>query len=177
MREDPTAQRAGTRRYGRGMLIGAWILLMVVLTYGFSNYLERKTNPNADPQGSITSEGFAQVVLRRNSRGHYVANGTIDGAPVTFLLDTGATDVAISEALAERLKLRKGAMTMSRTANGTVRSWSARLREVRLGPIRMSGVRATILPGMAASEVLLGMSFLQHLEIVQRGDELTLRQF
>ncbi|MCB1759257.1 MAG: TIGR02281 family clan AA aspartic protease [Gammaproteobacteria bacterium] len=159
------------------MIIAAWVVLLIMLTYGFNGYLERKENPNRNPQSSVSDQGVAKVVLQRNARGHYVASGRINGVRVSFLLDTGATDVAVSEQLAGRLNLRKGAAALSRTANGTVRSWSTILDEVQLGSIRMQGVRASILPGMAASEVLLGMSFLKNLEWLQRGDELTLRQF
>jgi aspartyl protease family protein len=159
------------------MIVAAWVLMLIMLTYSFNAYLQRKENPNRNPESSVNDQGVAKVVLQRNSRGHYVASGRINGVRVSYLLDTGATDVAISEQLAERLNLRKGAATLSRTANGTVRSWSTTLNEVQLGSIRMQSVRASILPGMAASEVLLGMSFLKNLEWLQRGDELTLRQF
>ena len=118
-----------------------------------------------------------EVVLKRNPNGHYLAGGEINGVRVTFLLDTGATDVAISEELAKRLDLRRGAVRLSRTANGTVRSWNTVLDDVKLGSIRLGNVRASILPTMHAGEVLLGMSFLKQLELVQRGNMLTLKQY
>ena len=165
----------GTERLGRGMIFAAWLLLLALVTFAFSALLERQNNPNRDL--AILTEGNAppQVVLKRNRAGHYVATGQINGHPVTFLLDTGATDVAVPAALAERLGLRKGVQVINQTANGTVVSWRTRLAEVRLGPIRLRNVRAAILPGMDGREVLLGMSFLKHLEMVQRGDTLTLR--
>jgi aspartyl protease family protein len=95
---------------------------------------------------------------------------------VTFLLDTGATDVAVPQRLAARLGLEKGHASRSRTANGVVTTWRTVLDEVGIGPVRLQDIRASILPSMAGSEVLLGMSFLKRLELVQKGESLTLRQ-
>jgi len=64
----------------------------------------------------------------------------------------------------------------SQTANGVVPAWQTRLSEVGLGDIRLNNVRASILSGLDGDEVLLGMSFLQQLEMVQRGKHLLLRQ-
>ncbi len=171
------ADGAGVGRLGRWMMVAAWVLLLGILTLFFSEYLERQYNPNRQPVGSLGPDGVRQVVLVRNRAGHYVADGAINGRRVTFLVDTGATDVAVPLGLAQRLGLPRGPAVTSRTANGTVRTWRTRLDEVRLGPIRMRDVRASILPGMKGNEVLLGMSFLKHLELVQRGGELTLRQY
>jgi len=159
------------------MIVLAWLLLLVMLTFTFHHYLEQRENPNREPVSRIDQQGLREVVLKRNPSGHYVAGGKINGHPVTFLLDTGATDVAVSEHLANRLNLSKGTPRVSRTANGNVRSWNTLLDEVTLGSIRIKGVRASILPTMAAGEVLLGMSFLKQLELLQRGNQLTLRQY
>ncbi|MCP4283122.1 MAG: TIGR02281 family clan AA aspartic protease [Gammaproteobacteria bacterium] len=159
------------------MIVAAWLLLLALLTFTFQSYLERRENPNRNPESRVGETGTKEVVLMRSSNGHYLAGGEINGARVTFLLDTGATDVAVSEHLANRLKLRKGPARLSRTANGTVRSWNTVLDDVKLGSIRLKDVRASILPTMNAGEVLLGMSFLKQLELVQRGNLLTLKQY
>jgi aspartyl protease family protein len=125
----------------------------------------------------VDGDGVPQVVLKRNRSGHYVATGSINGFPVIFLLDTGATDVAVPRVVADRLGLKRGAPVVNQTANGQVTSWRTRLDEVRLGPVRRRNVRASILPNMQGSEVLLGMSFLKHLEMVQRDGRMTLRQY
>ncbi|MCP3665282.1 MAG: TIGR02281 family clan AA aspartic protease [Gammaproteobacteria bacterium] len=159
------------------MVYVAWILLVILLTLLFSKLLDHQNNPNQNPEGRLSAEGLPEVLLKRNRMGHYVASGRINGISVTFLLDTGATDVALSEKLAMRLLLDKGVAVTSRTANGTVISWRTRLNEVALGDIRLYDVRATVLPSMLDDEVLLGMSFLKRLEMVQRGDQLVLRQY
>lgn len=169
--------QAGVSRIGRWMMVGAWAVLFALLTLFFSSFLDRQSNPNRNPVGRVDGSGAAEVTLKRNRAGHYVADGAINGRRVTFLVDTGATDVAVPLELAQRLQLPRGPSMISRTANGNVTTWTTRLDEVRLGPIRMRNVRASILPGMKGGDVLLGMSFLKHLELVQRGRELTLRQY
>lgn len=159
------------------MIIAAWVLLLLLLTLFFGQVLEQRENPNVLPGGNISSQGVREVVLQRNAQGHYVASGMINGYPVVFLLDTGATDVAVSEALANRLGLEKRGGAFSHTANGVVAVWQTVLDRVTLGVIEMRDVRATILPELKpANQVLLGMSFLKKLELVQRDGVLTLRQ-
>ena len=172
---DNKSEAEGQRRMGKGMIIGAWVSLLIILTLLFSTYLERQNNPNTDPETSVTGL-VKEVVLQRNRSGHYVASGRINGRKVTFLLDTGATDVAVSDELASSLGLRHGMRITSQTANGAVTAWQTRLSEVGLGDIRLFNVRASILPGVKGDEVLLGMSFLKQLEMVQRGKYLLLRQ-
>lgn len=167
----------GVKSFGKGMMLAAWLLLLALLALSFNALLERQINPNQNPQGKVNAQGVREVVLKRNRAGHYVANGRINNASITFLLDTGATDVAVPESLAVRLGLQRGKAFHSRTANGTVTAWRTRLDEVALGPVVLKNVRASILPTMQGSDVLLGMSFLKKLELVQRGDSLTLRQY
>jgi aspartyl protease family protein len=165
-----------TRRTGRTMLILAWVGGLALLTLLFQDLLETKFNPNARPLIQRAEDGRQEVVLERNARGHYVADGQINGRPVTFLLDTGATDVAVPEGLADRLGLERGGGGISQTANGPIAVWQTTLDRVRLGSIELNGVRASIVPSMAARDpVLLGMSFLRQLEFVQRDGQLTLR--
>ena len=163
-------------RIGKGMVIAAWIFVLAFLAVFFDSALERQTNPNRQVEGSITGDGVAEVSLRRNRAGHYVANGQINGEEVVFLLDTGATDIALSARLADHLGLKRGRRLVARTANGNVLSYSTMLDEVRLGSIVLRRVRAAILPNMQG-QVLLGMSFLKRLEMVQKGNVLTLRQY
>ncbi len=161
---------------GRWMILVAWLLLFALLTLIFSRLIEEQANPNSAVETVTDGKGTRQVVLQRNRAGHYVATGLINGRTVTFLVDTGATDVALSATLANKLRLKRGAKYHSRTANGLVTAWHTLLERVTLGSIEMRNVRASILPSLAEDEVLLGMSFLKHLELVQRDGELQLRQ-
>lgn len=159
------------------MVFAGWIVFLLLLTLFFNNWLERQHNPNDNVISATNGDGAVEVVLQRNRLGHYLAAGEINGRPVTFLLDTGATDVSIPQSLARHLDLHQGAPRRYQTANGTIVTYATRLDSVRLGDIVRHNVRAHINPGMQQGEVLLGMSFLKHLEMVQRGSQLTLRHF
>ena len=159
---------------GRWMIVAAWVSLLALLTMLFSQWLEHQNNPNQQLRVTSGLQGDATVVLKRNRAGHYVAPGKINGVDVLYLLDTGATLVAVSSTLAEEAGLRPGAPSQSRTANGVVRSWLTEIDQLQLGPITMRNVKASILPDMPDDEVLLGMSFLKHLKLQQQGDELVI---
>jgi aspartyl protease family protein len=155
---------------GRGMIIAAWIGFAALLTFLFQDVLDRQWNPNQDL--AATSAEEAAVVLDRNRFGHYVATGSINGEPVEFLLDTGATHVSVPASLADRLGLKRGAPAQVSTANGVIRTWRTVIDEVALGPIVLRDVPAGINPAMDGDLVLLGMSVLKHLDLEQRGGTL-----
>ncbi len=165
-----------TKRLGFGMIVVAWVILLGLLTLLFGNVLETQQNPNREVQGRVLESGVREVMLRRNRSGHYVANGRINGQPVRFLLDTGATTVSVPAGLAKPLGLDRGRPQLANTANGVVTTYATRLDNVQLGELSVDNVRANINPGMRGDEILLGMSFLKHLEFTQRGDTLTIRQ-
>jgi len=158
------------------MTIAMWVVVLLLLTLFFQDWWERQQNPNRQLSMSVGADGVPELVLQRNRYGHYVASGAINGQPVVFMLDTGASDVSVPGDLADRLGLKPGRAMIYQTANGPVRVYGTRLDEVSLGAIRLGRVRASINPSMQGQKVLLGMSFLKHLEFTQRGDTLTLRQ-
>ena len=92
------------------------------------------------------------------------------------MLDTGATDVAIPQELAERLKLEKGPGVRLSTANGLSEGYRTRIDRLQLGDIVLRDVRALVAPGLGGTQVLLGMSALKQLEFSQKGGTLVLRQ-
>ncbi len=164
------------RPIGRGMLIIFWLMVIALLTWGFGNWEDQRQNPNARPE-TISGNGYQEVILNSNRQHHYVANGFINRSKVVFLLDTGATDVVIPEALAEKIGLQKGRSQMAMTANGSVRVYSTVIDQLQLGDIRLINVRASINPGMRGNEVLLGMSALSAVEFRQSNGQLILRQY
>mgnify|MGYP000367370637 FL=1 len=163
------------RRIGVGMTLAAWALFLLLLTWFASGYLERLNNPNVQVVSRVDPGGNLEVLLQQNRAGHYVATGAIDDVPVVFLVDTGATDVAVSREVAERIGIEKGFRVTINTANGTAYGWNTVLDKVTLGNIEMTAVPATIMPGLG-QEALLGMSFLKRLTLIQRGEELLIRQ-
>lgn len=92
------------------------------------------------------------------------------------MLDTGATDVAIPEALGRELGLERGSPVQLSTANGRTEGYRTRLTSLQLGDIRLQDVRAIVVPGLDGQTVLLGMSALKQLEFTQRGGTMLLRQ-
>jgi aspartyl protease family protein len=164
------------KRMGSVMQALAWLTFLVLGVLFFGDLLDKQYNPNQSLQTRYTEGGVREVVLQRNKFGHYVTSGEINGKPVTFMLDTGATGVAIPEVVANRLGLRRGRPFRTQTANGISTSYAATLDKASVGIIELRDVRAGITPGLQTDEVLLGMSFLKHIEFTQRGDTLTLRQ-
>ena len=165
------------KRMGLGMMIMAWVVLLGFGVVFFGDVLEKQFNPNQSLDTRVSAEGMREVVLQRNRFGHYVTSGTINGQPVTFMLDTGATGVAIPEPVAQRLKIPRGRAYRTQTANGLSTSYAATLDSVAVGDIELRNVQAGIAPGLAMEEILLGMSFLKHIEFTQRGNTLILRQY
>lgn len=170
-------ETSGQRRMGLIMQALAWALFMALVGTWLSGLLEERRNPNQSVETRYLENGAREVVLKRNRAGHYVTRGQINGHPVEFMLDTGATGIAIPESLAAELGLERGRRLSTRTANGIATAWATRLDRVSVGDIALEDVFASISPGLATSEVLLGMSFLRHIEFTQRGDTLILRQY
>jgi len=166
-----------TDRLGKIMAYITWFLVLGGLTLFFNNWLEKQHNPNQDVNSAITSEGVKEVQLTRNRAGHYVATGLLNTEPVDFLLDTGASDIALPTAIAQKLNLSKGQPIIYRTANGSVVGYMTTIKRVKLGDIEVFDVAAGINPGLEENFVLLGMSFLKQLEFTQRGKTLTIRQY
>jgi aspartyl protease family protein len=153
------------------MALVASLLVLGLLYLFFESSLQARTHPNRALQIAPGSE----LVLKRSRDGHYVFPGTINGQPVTFLLDTGATLVSVPAHLGGELGLKAGAPQQAMTANGTVTTRATRVDALAFGPFEIRGVPASLNPGMADNQVLLGMSVLKHLEFTQRGDTLILR--
>jgi aspartyl protease family protein len=171
-----TSPEQQQRKIGKGMVLAMWLILLGMLTLFFNNHLEKQHNPNQQVMKRELPDGEREVVLERNRYGHYVASGLINGQPVVFLLDTGATDISVPAHLAQQLGLQKGPRLTFQTANGIAYGYATRLDSVTLGNIRLTQLPASINPNVRDDEVLLGMSFLKHLEFSQKGNTLTLRQ-
>lgn len=149
-----------------------WAAVVAILL-GLTALFHALTRNDGGMRLQQTADGRVMVVLQRQRNGHFSAAGSINGHEVSFLVDTGATDVAISEKLARALGIEFGPAISLMTAAGPARGWMARLDTVQIGVLGLRDVRASISPGLG-DEVLLGMSFLKHFSIVQEGDTLVL---
>lgn len=163
-------------KVGKGMWAIAWIMGLVLLTLFFGDVLEKQQNPNQSPT-SYRDGNVIEVVLERNRFGHYVTSGTINDYPVVFMLDTGATGVAIPEEVANIIGLEKGMEYSTYTANGIGKGYRTRIDSLSFGDIKVTDLNAGIAPNMPGGQVLLGMSVLKKLEFTQRGNKLILRQY
>jgi aspartyl protease family protein len=118
----------------------------------------------------------AQIIIKQNGSGHYLAAGKINSHPVEFIVDTGATLVAVPGALAREMRLARGQQRTVYTANGHTKGFSTTLESIELQGLTKTGVPAIILTNMKTdNRVLLGMSFLRHFDLVTRNDKLTIQ--
>ncbi len=159
---------------GWGLIAAGWIGMLGVLYVFFDVVIDRQ-NPPQRPIDMQRSAGVSEWVLERNRAGHYVTPGTINGQPVTLLLDTGATLVSVPAHHGPMLGLTPGLHGTARTANGDVAIRLATIESLTFGPFQLRGIRASLNPGLKDDPVLLGMSALKHLEFTQRGKTLILR--
>ena len=165
------------KRMAGWMIAGAWIVLLGLLALFFQKYLDDDRNPNQRVRSAVDSDGAREVVLKRNRQGHYNVTGSINGHVVEFMLDTGATQIAIPASVAEKIGLRRLYQTQVYTANGTAVAYGTELETVSVGDIALANTKAMITTGMEGDIVLLGMGFLKKIEFTQRDDVLILRQY
>ncbi|MGI1678427.1 MAG: TIGR02281 family clan AA aspartic protease [Cellvibrionaceae bacterium] len=161
---------------GKAMIYIGWLCALGVLTLVFGRWESFQDNPNQS-LSKQTPNGIREVTLDANRQHHYLANGKINGKTVTFLLDTGATDVVVPQNLAKKLGLKAGAKGYATTANGVVEIRYTEIEKLSLGSIELRAVKASINPGMNGVEILLGMSALKQVELIQKNNQLTLRQY
>lgn len=127
---------------------------------------------------SVGARGASQrVVLIPDSQGHYLQQGQINGRSATFMVDTGASAVAMGQSDAERMGIdfRKGRAVGVRTANGTAQGWHVKLDSVRLGGIELFGIDAVVTP-QPMPFVLLGNSFLSGVHMTRNAQQMVLEK-
>jgi aspartyl protease family protein len=123
------------------------------------------------------SSGGTRIVLPADSRGHYMTQGAINGRTVTFMLDTGATTIALSAADAQRIGLdySKGQPVQMSTANGVSQGYRLRLRSVRVGDVEVYDIDA-IVSEQPMPFVLLGNSFINRFSMRRDADQMVLEK-
>lgn len=144
-----------------------WVLLGSVTYY----LMDGIQNPN-----KLHNLGDANsVVLKRGLDGHYRAEALINDTKVSVLVDTGATGVAISQPIADKLGLKSFNAVRTQTANGNAVGYMVRLDSVKLGGVEAKHVSAMIAPGLDG-DILLGMSFLGRMDVRLFKGEMTIKQ-
>ena len=156
----------------RLFLIAALMLSGVSLLPTVGERRQRRRHPIA-----AVSDGWNSIAVSGDGRGHYVVEAMVNGTPVDFLVDTGASHVVLAPADAARLGIRPAQLRFTgraETANGTVGLAPVTLRELRIGQLSRHGVAAVVNEAPMGIS-LLGMSFLDGLEGWEaRGDRLLL---
>lgn len=120
--------------------------------------------------------GAASVILTADARGHFITTGTINGITIQFLVDTGASAITFSSSDARRMGINylAGARAQTQTANGIVPVYKVKLDAVRVGNVTANNVDAVIIEGNGLPIALLGMSFLNRMEMKRDGLTMTL---
>ncbi len=118
----------------------------------------------------------AAAMLTADERGHFVADGQVNGIAIRFAVDTGATFVSFPASEARRLGLdyRNGRKTLMETANGDAVGYRVKLDTVRVGELTVNNVDAVVMDGDTLPVALLGMSFLNRMNIRREGQIMTL---
>ena len=162
-------------KFSKGMMIGMWLSALCLMVLIFNYWEDGQLNPNHKPASKVFANGRVEVVLQRNKKNHYVASGYINGERVTFLLDTGATDVVIPMHMAKRLNLQPGRAELAGTANGVIKVYDAVVSQLSIGDLQLVNIDASLNPSMQGDHILLGMSALGEVELLQQGNQLRLR--
>ncbi|MGI9336906.1 MAG: retropepsin-like aspartic protease family protein [Gammaproteobacteria bacterium] len=162
--DDAKSQR---RRGGWLMIAIGWTAALLLVTAFFGGALDERQNPNSAEV--LAGQGDGEIILRANAFGHYYAEGTMNGSRVLFLLDTGATQIAVPQAVADNIGLVAGDTTHVNTANGIAQVRQTTIENITIGNISLTGLRGAILPNMDGDAILLGMNALGRLNLSQKG--------
>lgn len=144
-----------------------WLAIMGALYLGFKQYEQPKT--------VISANG--DVVIKRARDGHFYVAGHVNGKPVKFLVDTGASLVGVSEKFAQKAGLVGGEPTVFRTANGELAGRIVANVPINVGAIAVSGIRVGVgLEGHEVNDALLGQNFLAKFDVILRENQMILRK-
>ncbi|GEO83084.1 aspartic protease [Ciceribacter naphthalenivorans] len=167
--------------------LAVWLLIVLALATGYLYRFELQAIGDRLLAGLVpgravvvtTSEGVSEVMLHKSLGGHFETSVAINGVPVSVLIDTGASSVALRYEDAMRIGINPADLSFTQTimtANGRAMAAPLRLRQLALGPIMRENVQAAVIERGRLDQSLLGMSFLSTLGSLQmQSDELRLR--
>lgn len=136
------------------------------------------------PLGTEISTSFKQqdpdktLVIWKDRGNMFRTRGKINNTPVTFIIDTGATAIALNSGMARKagIAYKKGTQKWVQTASGIVKAYQVKLNKVSIAHIKLYNVHAMVLEGGFPSEVLLGQSFLNRIHMIRDGEKMNLRK-
>lgn len=153
-------------KWFRLIIVIFWIAVLGALYLTFKQYEKPKT--------TITASG--DMLIQKSRDGHYYIDGLVNGSPVKFMVDTGASLVVVSEKLARKAGLKGGESTVFRTANGELEGRIISNVPIKVGAFTVSGIRIGVgLEGHDSSDALLGQNFLSKFDVSMRQDQMFLR--
>ena len=170
---DPKNPKSNSSKIGNWMFVALFWLLVLGVAGWFGWQHEQKRLATHIPEaleGSRTG-----ITIQASRYNHFVVEGLVNGHPVTFLVDTGASNVSLPSSIAKLAGLKGGRWSEVNTANGTIRVQNTRIDELKIGPLVLNSVDASINPRDSDEIALLGMSFLSYFELIQRDGTLEIR--
>ena len=166
-----TRSTASTLRRNTLALLMFWIVVATLLWAGF-HWHEARQRVNLTAYTATSGE----LVIPRSPDGHFYVSGEVNHEPVTFLVDTGATSVAVTEKLAQAARLPKGQPIVLTTASGNAQGRLVRNVPIKVGPLTHNDATVTVgLQAERADIALLGQSFLRHFDVRITAEQMTLQ--
>ena len=160
-----------TTRTGALTILVIWLAVVGALYFVF-NRIEKNREARLKPYALSSGE----LVIPRQRDGHFHVEGEVNHQPVSFLVDTGASHVSVSKALAQKAGLPPGQDITLSTANGQMAGQLVQSVPVRAGHLVLNTTTVTVgLQGMPPEQALLGQAFLKHFDVEIRRDEMVLR--
>lgn len=158
-----------SRQLGAAFLVVGWIAVIALITVLINGTLF------STKAASISeTDAGKQITIQRDRDSHFRIKGSINGIAVTFLIDTGATSVAIPSTVAEQAKLTKKTMMTTETAGGETIGYLTRIEKINIGGVEIQNISAVIIPELDRDQALLGMNVLQKFSITQTKDTMIL---
>lgn len=149
-----------------------WIAVWAAILAAGYFFADRLTAP--PPVTRVLAGGGQEIVIPVSRDGHYYVAGAINGVPLVFMIDTGATYVSVDAEFAARARLPEGLPGYFNTANGSVEGRVVKNQVVKADTLEVSGLSVAVMPAHAG-EGLLGQNFLRRFDVTQAGDTLRLR--
>lgn len=156
------------RRLGAIFLIIGWVIAIVLVALLINEAMFK-----SKPHDISETEAGKQIIIYRDYDSHFRVKGAINGVPVTFLIDTGATSIAVSADIAAKAGLKSKARLITETANGEAVGYLTTIDKLLIADITIEDTSGVIVPALGA-EALLGMNILKRFIIKQTADTLTL---
>jgi aspartyl protease family protein len=156
-----------TARVGALAILAFWLVVMGALYFAMQHFLQPQRT-------TVTAEGHVEIPRHRD--GHFRVEGSINGVPVMFLVDTGASLVVVTDALARQAGLQGGEAITFQTANGARQGRLVAAESVTVRSLAITGLRVGVgLSGLSDNDALLGQNFLRHFDVEINRDRMVLR--